>query len=79
MSTLTNQVCRQVNKVCIVLVDELHHGGFQQLVVELQVLSHLLQLDLLPTICYKQVHIKVILPTQSRVSETPESLLNSNI
>lgn len=59
----THQVGGQVNKVCIVLVDELHHGCFQQLVVELQVLSQLLQLHLLPTVCHELVNVEIILQT----------------
>lgn len=63
---LTDQVSGQVNKVGIVLVDELNHGSFQKLIVKLQVLSHLLKLDLLPTLGHKQVNVKVILQTDNR-------------
>lgn len=60
----TDQVGGEVNKVGIVLVDELHHGRLQQLIVELQVLSHLLQLDLLPTIRHKLIDVEVTLQTE---------------
>lgn len=71
----TDQVGGEVNKVCIVLVDELHHGCFQQLVVKLQVLSHLLQLDLLPTFCHKLVHVKVILQTETQQREDTDTFI----
>lgn len=62
----TDQISGEVDKVSVVLVDELHHGCLEQLVVELQVLSHLLQLHLLPTLGHKLVHVKVILHTETR-------------
>lgn len=64
--TRTDQVGGQVNEVGIVLVDEFHHGCFQQLIVELQVLSHLLQLDLFPALRHKLVNVKVILQTEKQ-------------
>lgn len=56
-----DQVCREVDKVCVVLVDELHHGCFEQLVVQLQVISQLFQLHPLPTVRHKVIHVEILL------------------
>lgn len=66
----TDQISGEIHKVGIVLIDELHHGRFQQLVVKLQVLPHLLQLDLLPTICHKLINVEVILKTETKGGQT---------
>lgn len=66
MFALTDQISGQIHKVGIVLIDELHHSSFQQLVVKLQVLPHLLQLDLLPTLCHELIHVEVILKTETK-------------
>lgn len=55
------QVRRQVDKVCVVLVDELDHGCFEQLIVELQVVSKRFQLDSLPTVRHKVIDVEVFL------------------
>lgn len=55
------QVRRQVDKVRVVLVDELDHGCFEQLVVELQVVSKRFQLDALPTVRHKVIDVEVFL------------------
>lgn len=70
----TDQVGGEVNKVSIVLIDELHHGRFQQLIVELQVLPHLLQLDLLPTLRHKLVNIEVILQAERQQTAKSDRL-----
>ena len=55
------QVCWQADKVCVVLVEELNHGCFKQLIVELQVISKCFQLDSLQTVRHKVIDIKVFL------------------
>ncbi len=57
----THQIRGQVDKVCIVLVDELHHGILQRLEVDVQVFSKCLQLDPTSAISNKGIHIEAIL------------------
>lgn len=57
----TYQIGGEVDKVCIVFVDQLHHGCFEQFVIHLKVLAHLLQLDMLSAISNKLIHVEVIL------------------
>lgn len=55
------QVGGEVHEVRVVLVDELHHGGFEQPVVELQVLPQLLQLHAPPAVGHESVDVEVVL------------------
>ena len=61
MKVETNQIWRKVDEVGIVLVNELYHGILQGLEVDVEILSQGLQLHMMSTVCYKTIHIKIIL------------------
>lgn len=57
----THEVGGEIDKVCIVFVDKLNHCSFQELVVKLQVFTHLFQGDTLPAVRNEPIHFEIIL------------------
>lgn len=53
------QVCREIDEVRVVLVDEFHHGALERAVVSLQVVAKVLYADLAATPTHELVHLKV--------------------
>lgn len=55
------QVCGEVDKVSIVLIDEFNHGTPQHFQIHIQVVPQGLQLNMSSPLHYKSVHIKLSL------------------
>lgn len=53
------QVRGEVDKVCVVFVDELHHGALESTKICIQVLSETLDSDPLSALADEFVHVKV--------------------
>lgn len=61
--TVTYEVCRQIDKVSVVFVDELHHGTLQNLEIHVKIVSQHFQLNFTSTLDDKVFHVEVILQT----------------
>lgn len=64
--THTHQICREIDEVCVVFVDELHHGALERAVVCVQVVSQALDGHSFPALVYKVVDGKVLLQEDVR-------------
>ena len=53
------QVRGEVDKVCVVFVDEFHHGALESTKIRIQVLSETLDSDPLSALADEFVHVKV--------------------
>jgi len=63
--TVTYKVCREIDKVSIVFVDELHHGTLQNLEIHVKIVSQHFQLHFTSTLDDKVFHVEVILKTRT--------------
>jgi len=57
----TCQVCREIDKVGIVFVDELHHGTLKNLEIHMKIIPQHFQLNFTSTLHDKVFHMEVIL------------------
>ena len=59
----TYQVSGQVNKICVVLIDEFNHGTLQDLEVNREIITQSLQRHSATTLYHKLLNIKLWLQT----------------
>jgi len=57
----THQITWQVNEISIIFVNQLNHSIFQELEINLQVLSQCFQLNTPATVGNKLIHTEIIL------------------
>ena len=63
--TVTYKVCRQIDKVSIVFVDEFNHGTLQDLKIHMKIIPQHFQLNFTSTLDDKVFHMEVILQTST--------------